>query len=62
VKLNGLTKLTDHSVIKLAATTRVLEHLELTKCEMLTEYAIESVIKQNSALIFMDLNGIPAIT
>ena len=49
-------------MIKLAATSRVLEHLELTRCELLTEYAIESVIKQNSSLIFLDLNGIPAIT
>lgn len=61
-KLNGLTKLTDHSVIKLAATSKVLEHLELTKCEQLTEYAIDSIIKQNGSLVFLDLNGIPAIT
>lgn len=60
-KLNGLIKITDHSVIKLAATSKVLEHLELTRCELLTEYAIESVIKQNGSLVFLDLNGIPAI-
>ena len=62
VKLCGLAKLTDHSVIKLCASSKVLEHLELTKCELLTEYSIDNILKQNLSLTFLDLNGIPAIT
>lgn len=33
IKLNGLVKITDHSLMKFTATTKVLEHLELTRCE-----------------------------
>lgn len=62
VKLCSLSKLTDHSVMKLALTTKVLEHFELTRCELLTEYSIEAIIKGNQTLTFLDLNGIPAIT
>lgn len=49
-------------MIKISHTTKVLESLELTKCELLTEYSIDHIIKSNSTLTFIDLNGIPAIT
>lgn len=62
LKLGGINKMTDHSIMKLCHTSKVLEHLELTKCELLTEYSIEGIIKQNASLVFLDLNGIPAIT
>jgi len=39
-----------------------MEHLELTKCEALTEYSIDQIVKQCSTLKFIDLNSIPAIT
>ena len=62
LKLGGINKMTDHSLMKLCNTSKVLEHLELTKCELLTEYSIDGIIKQNPSLVFLDLNGIPAIT
>jgi hypothetical protein len=62
IKLNGLVKVTDHSIMKLFPTTKVLEHFELTKCELLTEYSIEAVIKGSPSLVFLDLNSIPAVT
>ena len=62
VKLGGLQKVTDHPVLKLAQTSKVLEHLELTKCELLTEYSIENLIKAATSLKYLDLNGVPAIT
>jgi hypothetical protein len=36
--------------------------LELTRCELLTEYSIDAILKQSTTLGFLDLNGIPAIT
>lgn len=62
LKLNGLVKTTDHSLLKLCQTSRVLEHIELTKCELLTEYSIDGIIKGCTNLVFLDLNGIPAVT
>lgn len=62
IKLNGLAKMTDHSVMKLCHASNVLEHLELTKCESITEYSIDTIIKQTTTLKFIDLNSIPAIT
>lgn len=48
--------------MKLCASSHVLEHLELTKCEAITEYSIDQLIKNTPTLKFMDLNSIPAIT
>lgn len=62
LKLSGLSKITDHPLLKLTQTSKVLEHLELCKCELLTEYSIENVIKGTPSLKYLDLNGIPAIT
>jgi len=61
-KLGGLVKMTDHGLMKLTQTSKVLEHLEVTKCELLTEYSLDNIIKGTSSLKFLDLNGIPAIT
>lgn len=62
LKLGGIVKMSDHSLMKLVHTSRVLEHLELSKCELLTEYSIDHIVKTCSALAFLDLNGIPGIT
>jgi len=45
IKLGGLVKITDHAVMKLVATSKHIEHIELTKCEALTEYSIDHIIK-----------------
>lgn len=62
IKLNGLSKMSDHSLSKLAASSEVLEHLELTRCESLSDYSIGTIIRQTPTLKFIDLNAIPAIT
>ena len=48
--------------MKLCSSSHVMEHLELTKCEGLTEYSIDNIIKSSNTLKFLDLNNIPAIT
>ena len=62
LKLGGLIKITDHPLLKLSQTSRVLQQMELANCALLTEYSIENIIKQTPSLKFLDLNGIPAIT
>ena len=62
LKLNGLIKMSDHPLIKLCTSSHTLEHLELTKCEALTEYGIDMIIKQVTTLKFIDMNCIAAIT
>lgn len=62
LKLNGLVKISDHQLLKVCLSSHVLEHLELTKCENLTEYSIDMLIKQMPTLKFIDINSIPAIT
>jgi hypothetical protein len=62
IKLSGLVKLGDHTLMKLTSTSKVIEHLELTKCELLTEYSLENILKTVHSLSFIDLNGIPAVT
>lgn len=44
LKLSGLPKLTDHTLLKLVSISQVMEHIELTKCEGLTEYSINQII------------------
>ena len=39
-----------------------LEHLELTKCDLLTEFGLKSVLESNTKLQFLDINHIPAVT
>lgn len=62
LKLSGLDKMSDHALMKLVHSSKSLEHLELTKCGIITDYSIDSIIKASTTLKFIDLNGIPAIT
>lgn len=48
--------------MKICKSSHALEHLELTKCEAITEYGIDQLIKNTPTLKFLDLNCIPAIT
>jgi len=45
IKLNFLTRIMDGSATKCCQISPNLEHLELTGCENLTEYAIEAIFK-----------------
>ena len=62
LKLSGLSKMTDHTLLKIVNTSHAVEHIELTKCEGLTEYSISQIIQACNTLKFIDLNNIPVIT
>ena len=55
-------ELTDITLIQITKIMPELEHLELTKCEKLTEFSLNSCLETNKNLTFMDLNGIPVVT
>ena len=60
--MNGLVKVSDHPLLKLVASSLVIEHLELTKCDALTEYSIDMIMRNTPTLKFLDINHIPALT
>lgn len=62
LKVNYLTRIMDGSVSKICSISPVLEHLELTGCENLTDYAIESIFKTYRNIQFIDINHIPVVT
>lgn len=39
-----------------------MEHLEVTKCDKLTEFGLKSVLETNTKLQYIDFNHIPAVT
>lgn len=39
-----------------------LEHLEIPKCEKVTEFGLKSILETNPKLQFLDINHIPAVT
>lgn len=41
LKLSGVIRLSDHTLIKICNQSSVIENLELTKCESLGEYSID---------------------
>lgn len=61
VKLNFLVKLTDNSATQLCRISPKLEHLELTGCEQISEFGIESIFKNFKNLKFVDINHIPIV-
>lgn len=38
-----------------------LEHLELTKCDKLTDYALKTIFETNTALRYIDVNKVPTV-
>lgn len=62
LKLNGLNKISDHPLLKICTSSNVLEHLELARCEAITEYSIDMIMKTIATLKFIDINFIPALT
>ena len=62
VKLNGLSKITNNSLIALCKGLQFLEHLELARCDSITEFSVNTIIASLNSLQFIDLNFIPAIT
>ena len=61
-KLCGLN-ISDIPAMAFAKAMPNLEHLELTKCEKVTEFGLKSILETNGAkLQFLDINHIPAVT
>jgi len=54
--------MSDTGIINLFKLAPHIEHLELTKCERVTEFGINSVLDKENNLTFLDLNFIPAFT
>ena len=45
LKLNGLVKIQNNGIIALCKCSQFLEHLELTRCEAITEFAVNTIIQ-----------------
>lgn len=46
----------DHSLVKLCAHSPQLEHLELCRCDGISDYGINQVMKTANKLRVLDLN------
>ena len=58
----GSTNISDIGIIALTHNAPNLEHLELQRCERITEYGVKTVLENNKELQFIDLNKIPIVT
>ena len=57
----GQTNIPDISLIQMTKNAPNLEHLEIQKCERITEFGIKSVLEGNPNLEFLDCNRIPVV-
>lgn len=55
------TEIGDLSLLGIAKIAPFLEHIELQKCEKLTEYSIKNIFELNLNLKFLDINKIPIV-
>ena len=62
LKLNGLSKITDHPLSKIVETSEYLEHLEVARCEALTGNAMKILIQKCPKLKLVDMNGVKELT
>lgn len=60
-KFCGL-KIADNTLMNFCKVAPNMEHLEITKCEGVTEFGIKQVLENNTVLKFIDINHIPAVT
>lgn len=60
-KLNGLVEMGDTPIANCADIFINVEVLELARCEKLTEFSIEKVLKCMPKLKLVDLNMIPEV-
>ena len=61
LRLNGLS-IGDLAIMELLKVTKSIEHIELAKCSNITEGGINKLIESCENLMYIDMNGIPAIT
>ena len=57
----GSTTIPDMTLIALTKNAPNLEHLELQKCERITEFGLKNVLENNKELKLLDLNKIPVV-
>lgn len=58
LKLNGLTKITDHPLSKIVDAAENLSHLEVARCEGLTGNAMKILLLKKPSIKFVDMNGV----
>ena len=59
--MSNLPKITDFSIVSLVKLAPNIEHLELTRCETLTDYSLKQVFNELKSLKFVDLSLIPSV-
>lgn len=62
LKLNGLSKISDHPLSKLVEMAEGMSHLEVARCEALTGNAMKILLTKNTQLKFVDMNGVKELT
>lgn len=55
------TNISDIALIAMTKICPALEHLEVQRCERLTEYGVKAVLENNLELKFFDINKIPVV-
>ena len=61
VKFCGLG-ISDITLMNFAKAAPAIAHLEITKCEKVTDFGLKSILETLEELAFIDINNIPAIT
>lgn len=61
LRLNGISKITDHPTGKLCCRNRSLETIELCKCTGLTIISIEQIVRSLNNLKILNVNMIPKL-
>jgi hypothetical protein len=52
----------DMALVDVLKVTQAIEHLEVTKCERITEFSINKVLELCPNIKFLDVNGIPVVS
>jgi len=50
------------SLVEILKLTQAIEHLEVPKCERITEFSINKLLEVCPNLKFLDVNGIPVVS
>ena len=57
----GSTVISDISLLGITKLSPNLEHLEMQKCEKITEFGIKNVLENNKEIKYVDINKIPVV-
>ena len=53
--------ISDISMLGITKLSPNLEHLEMQKCEKITEFGIKNVLENNKEIKYVDINKIPVV-